>query len=253
MASSSDGYGGQRRFSGDTLDPKEYRRWRLWALAKMAATKDLQPTQRGPFVFCLLDGLDLETTEHLTLDKLREENGDKHIWSLLDERFPDKLAHDHMAECLKEVFELHAQDNEGIVAWCARVQEAFAKCRRKVAVDFPSEARGWVCLNASGLSADQRAIVTAKTQGDLKMETVVAAMRSWVPDFRAVRKQSRGAAAFVVQHTESGDEDEPESGLPSPMLLCLRKWRPFWPSMGSMTVQVAHNQRSSTKLKWRKC
>ena len=215
MASSSDGYGGQRRFSGDSLDPKEYRRWRLWALAKMAATKDLQATQRGPFVFCLLDGLALETTEHLTLDKLREENGDKHIWALLDERFPDKLAHDHMAECLKEVFELHANDNEGIVAWCSRVQEAFAKCRRKVAVDFPSEARGWVCLNASGLSADQRAIVTAKTQGDLKMETVIAAMRSCFPEFRAVRKQSRSATAFVVQQEASGDEDEPESGLPS--------------------------------------
>ena len=68
---------GQRRFSGESLDPKEYRRWRLWALAKMASTKDMTPTHRGPYVFCLLDGLALE---HLTLDLLREENGDKHIW-----------------------------------------------------------------------------------------------------------------------------------------------------------------------------
>ena len=212
MASSSDGFGGQRRFSGDTLDPQEYRRWRLWALAKMAATKDMAPTQRGPFVFCLLDGLALETVEHLTLDKMREENGDKHIWQCLDERFPDKLAHDHMAECLKEIFELHAQEGETTVAWCSRVQEAFAKCRRKVQVDFPAEARGWVCLNASGLSADQRAIVTAKTQGDLKMENIMPAMRSCFPDFKAGRRVARGNSAYVVQHDET--EDEPETGLP---------------------------------------
>ena len=84
MAASSDGSSmGQRRFSGESLDPKEYRRWRLWALAKMASTKDMTPTHRGPYVFCLLDGLALETVEHLTLDLLREENGDKHIGSAL--------------------------------------------------------------------------------------------------------------------------------------------------------------------------
>ena len=47
------------------------------------------------------------------------------------------------------------------------------------------------------------------------METVIAAMRSCFPEFRAVRKQSRSATAFVVQQEASGDEDEPESGLPS--------------------------------------
>ena len=207
----SDGYGGQRRFSGESLDPQEYGRWRLWALAKMASMKDLASTQRGPYVFCLLDGLALETVEHLTLDKMREENGDKHLWQCLDERFPDKLAHDHMAECLKEVFELHAQDGETTAAWCSRVQEAFAKCRRKVQVDFPPEARGWVCLNNSGLSADQRAIVTAKTQGDLKMETIMPAMRSCFPDFKAGKRHPKSVSAYVVQHDET--EDEPETGL----------------------------------------
>ena len=212
MASSSDGSAGMKRFSGESLDPKEYRRWRLWALAKLASMKDMQPGQRGPFIFCLLDGLALETVEHLTLDKMREENGDKHIWAALDERFPDKLAHDHLAECLKEVFELQAVEGESIAAWCSRVQEAFSKCRRKVAVDFPSEARGWVCLNSSGLSSDQRAIATAKTQGDLKLETVVAAMRSCFPDFRVSKRHTRGA--YIVHHEEA-EPIPPETG-PAP-------------------------------------
>ena len=105
--------------------------------------------------------------------------------------FPDKLKHDWLAECLKEVFTLSQSEGETIVAWTSKVQEAFAKCRRKVEVDFPSEARGWICLNASGLSEDQRAIVTAKTQGDFKIETVVAAMRSCFPDFKATAKQTK--------------------------------------------------------------
>ena len=78
-------------------------------------------------------------------------------------------------------------------------------------VDFPPKARGWVCLNASGLSADQRAIVTAKTQGDLKMENIMPAMRSCFPDFKAGKRQIKSVSAYVVQHGET--EDEPETGL----------------------------------------
>ena len=37
-----------------------------------------------------------------------------------------------------------------MASWCSRVQETFAKCRRKVNVEFPSEARGWIALNQSG-------------------------------------------------------------------------------------------------------
>ena len=100
----------------------EFRRWRLWAEAKMASTKDMAPTHRGPFVLCLLDGLALEAVEHLTLDRLKEENGDKHIWQALEERFPDRLSHDWLAECLKEVFDLSARDSETMSAWTSRVQ-----------------------------------------------------------------------------------------------------------------------------------
>eukprot|EP00435_Cladocopium_sp_Y103_P064168 s612_g25.t2 len=210
MASNDKEFGNSKRFSGDALDPLEYRRWRLWVEARMASQKDLQPQQRGPFVFCLLDGTALETVEHLSLDQLKEENGDKHLWKALDERFPDKLKHDWLAECLKEIFTLSQAEGETIATWTSKVQEAFAKCKRKVEVDFPSEARGWICLNASSLSEDQRAIVTAKTQGDFKIETVVAAMRSCFPDFKATAKYSKPkpVTAFLAQdELEVPEED----------------------------------------------
>ena len=200
-----------KRFSGESLDPREYRRWRLWVEAKMASQKDLAANNRGPYVFCLLDGVAMEAVEHLSLDRLREENGDKHIWAALDERFPDRMKHDWMAGCLKEVFNLSAAEGETMSTWTAKVQETFSKCRRRVAIEFPSEARGWICLHAAGLTEDQRAIVTAKTQGDLKFETVMAAMRSCFPDYKAPSKviKAKGTAAFVVQ--DEGDESEFEA------------------------------------------
>ena len=218
MANEGAQFGNTRRFSGESLDPKEYRRWKLWAEAKMASTKDMTAGQRGPFVLCLLDGVAFETCEHLPLDKLKEENGDKYVWAALDERFPDKLKHDWLAECLKEIFQLQAHDQETMAAWTSRVQETFSKCRRKVAIEFPSEAKGWICLNASGLSEDQRAIVTAKTQGELKLEIVITAMRSCFPEFRATRaSRLKSASAFVVQDEpndmseELGDAEAPDT------------------------------------------
>ena len=65
----------------------------------MLSMKDIQKSQRGPFVYWLLEGLALECVEHLRLEDLSKDDGDEAIWKVLDERFPDKMQHDHMAEC----------------------------------------------------------------------------------------------------------------------------------------------------------
>jgi hypothetical protein len=98
----------------------------------MASLKDLDKKQRGPWVFTLLDGLALETVEHMTIEQLTADDGDERIWTLLEERFPDKLKHDHLAECLREVFALQAKEGESVAEWTSRVQESFSKCRRQV-------------------------------------------------------------------------------------------------------------------------
>ena len=72
VASEAKGYaGGQLKcFSGNDLDGKAYRQWKTWARAKMMAMKDISKAQRGPFVYCFLDGLTLECVEHLELDDI---------------------------------------------------------------------------------------------------------------------------------------------------------------------------------------
>ena len=79
-----------KRFSGESLDPREYRRWRLWVEAKMASQKDLTPNNRGPYVFCLLDGVAMQAVEHLSLDRLRGRKRRQTNWAALDEHFPDR-------------------------------------------------------------------------------------------------------------------------------------------------------------------
>eukprot|EP00435_Cladocopium_sp_Y103_P016924 s2219_g4.t1 len=202
------GTGQFKRFSGENLDGKELKKWKLWAQAKMAATKDLTGKQKGPWVFTLLDGLALETVEHLTLEQLVEENGDSHIWTALEERFPDKLKHDHLAEYLSEVFNLAAREGENMAAWCSRVQESFAKCRRKVNVDFPSEARGWVALHQSGLSHDQRAVVTARAGGELKFDTIASSLRSCFAEFQVPARAKKPTSAYLAQSQETEAPDE---------------------------------------------
>lgn len=63
MAAADGNGSNNKRFSGDSLDPLEFKRWRLWVEARMASQKDFKPQQRGPFVFCLLDGTALEACE----------------------------------------------------------------------------------------------------------------------------------------------------------------------------------------------
>lgn len=242
----SDSGGGQfKRFSGESLDGKELKKWKLWAQAKMAATKDLSEKQRGPWVFTLLDGLALETVEHLTLEQLTEVGGDQYVWNALEERFPDKLKHDHLAECLHEVFQLAAKEGENMASWCSRVQETFAKCRRKVNVEFPSEARGWIALNQSGLSHDQRAVVTARSGGELKFDVVTASLRSCYPEFQVPSRAKRSNPVMLVQNSEAETaEDFSDVGDQGGFL----RWRLFWPNMEYKT-QKTQNRRCLRNLR----
>ena len=205
-----------KRFSGDDDDAgKALKKWKAWALARMITVKDLSKEQRGPWLFTLLDGRALEACEHLTLEDLNKDGGDKTIWTLLEDRFPEKEVHDQMGEALGEVFALAAQDGEAMKEWTARVRETFEKCQRKAKVDFPVEARGWIALHCAGLSEEQKAIVKAKTQGKLDLETVSAGIRSCFPTYRAGGSKSRRATSvFIAEENDNAPEDDETNDFP---------------------------------------
>ena len=197
-----------KRFSGEDDDAgKMLKRWKAWALAKMLTVKDLQKTQRGPWLFTLLDGKALEACEHLELEALAKEDGDQQVWTLLEQRFPEKEAHDQMGEALGEVFGLAAKDSESMKEWTSRVQETFSRCRRKAKV---TQVRGWIMLHCAGLTEEQKAIVKAKTQGSLDMDTVSAGIRSCFPTFRASSVKARKPTSVMLaeEAADQGASDE---------------------------------------------
>ncbi|CAE7501713.1 GIP, partial [Symbiodinium pilosum] len=178
-----------QRFSGDDDDAgKALKKWKAWVLARMITVKDLSKEQRGPMVETRPSGL----CSRIAFQK---------------------EVHDQMGEALGEVFA--TQDGEAMKEWTARVRETFEKCQRKAKVDFPVEARGWIALHCAGLSEEQKAIVKAKTQGKLDLETVSAGIRSCFPTYRAGGSKSRRATSvFIAEENDNTPEDDETNDFP---------------------------------------
>ena len=165
MAASSGQFdpGGTRVFSGDDEDGKEYRRWKVWVTNKLLTLSEKLPKDaRGAFVYTMLSGKALEAVEHMEPSEYQCADGEKKIFDLLDVRFPTKDSADELSENMTKIFELRAQEGESLKMWISRATEAFELLKRKTSVSFPEEARGWMILNRSGLTSEQRAVVLAR-------------------------------------------------------------------------------------------
>ena len=82
-----------------------------------------------------------------------------------------------------KIFELKASEGESLKMWISRASEAFEVLNRNTGVIFfPQEARGWMILNRAGLTAEQRAVVLARSLGKLTLEEIGKALRSCYPD-----------------------------------------------------------------------
>ncbi|CAK9023644.1 unnamed protein product [Durusdinium trenchii] len=194
MAASSEGAHGLQYFSGESEDAREYKRWKQWVMNKLLTLEDkVAPKARGAYIYTLLSGKALECVEHLDPASYQKEGGERVLLERLDKRFPQKDASDEMSESLTEIFNLRAHDGENLKTWISRASELFEKCERKTNVSFPEEARGWLILNRSGLSEEQKAVVLARSLGVLKREEIGRSMRSCYPEF-VVKKKHLGAS-----------------------------------------------------------
>ena len=191
-------------FSGENEDGREYKRWKTWVKNKFLTLDKLPEASRGAYIYTLLSGKALEAVEHLEPESYQKKEGDALLWSLLDKRFPQQEVVDELGEILGEVFGLKSHEGENMKQWTARASELFDRCHRKTGVQFPDEARGWLLLHRAGLSEEQKAVVIARARGDLKRESVSAALRSCYPDL--VIGKRRTAVAMTEDVHEGGDE-----------------------------------------------
>ncbi|CAL1155093.1 unnamed protein product [Cladocopium goreaui] len=182
-------------FGGVDVDHREYNRWKQWVIKA-----------RGSFAWTLLQGRALKVVEHLS--DTDYQGGDEVISKLLDERWPQKERSDEMGEHISEIFGLKAKDCETVRQWCGRARECFDPCKRKAGASFPDEARRWILFQCSGLNEEKRAVVLARTQGELKFHTMALSMRSYYPDFVVSRRKS-AASAHLVEPRGILEEDLP--------------------------------------------
>ena len=70
-------------------------------------------------------GKALEAVEHLETSEYQKTDGDKVLWQLLDQRFPEKEKTDELAEVLGEIFALRARDGESLRSWISRSTELY--------------------------------------------------------------------------------------------------------------------------------
>ena len=108
MDNGAQGHGAVKRFSGDGILKKEYRRWKKWAKSSMATHPACRTDEaaKGPWIYTLLDGSALEAVDHLDFEDYGCRGGDAVLWEILDKRFPQPNKEDELGETLDEVFGL---------------------------------------------------------------------------------------------------------------------------------------------------
>ena len=201
-SSSSTTEGGLRFFSGETEDGREYKRWKQWVKNKLLTLDKLAEGFRGAYIYTLLSGKALEAVEHVDPETYQKKGGDDVLWGILDRRFPQQETVDELGEILTEVFSLRSNEGENMKQWSARASEIFDRCQRKTGVSFPEEARGWLLLHRSGLTDEMKAVVIARARGDLKRESISAALRSCYPEMVVTRKRVGVALAEPFEETQ---------------------------------------------------
>ena len=78
-------------------------------------------------MYTLLSGKALERVEDPEPSSYQKKDGEKTLFDLLDQRFPQKDASDKMSEVLTEVFALKAAKGESLKAWVSRAAELIVR------------------------------------------------------------------------------------------------------------------------------
>ena len=146
IASDSTGGGLKGRiFTADTLDPREYKRWKQWAKARLLRS-NLQAVDKGPLLFTFLDGLAQAMFDDIDVDGyLAVKGGEQLMFQRLEQRYPDSEPADRLAEALDAIYDLKWENNETATNYVGRTLQVFARAQQE-GVTYPEEAQGHALL-----------------------------------------------------------------------------------------------------------
>ena len=191
------------RFDGS--DPSAYKRWRRRAELMLISLPSTYPKEKlGPKLIEYLAGDAELATEHLSVEELAVEGGEKKIFKVLDERFKP-LEKDDLHEALTEYFHSIAiKPGESMKAFVNR----YATCYRKLLqqkVSLPNEVQGWFMMQKMRLDSSQQALILTATSGDYHVEKVTSAVKAVLANAKGSAKPKE---TLVAEEMVESDEDD---------------------------------------------
>lgn len=189
MATAGSGLDGAQprleRFDGSA--PSLYKRWRRRAaLSLLSLPSTYGAAKLGPKLEYLGGEAEL-AVEHLKIEDLAKEGGEKKIFEVLDERYKP-LEKDDMNEALKEFFfEVQIKPGEAMKSFITRLATSHRKLAEQ-GVSLPKEVQGWFLMKKMRLDSNQEAMILTTTGGLYDVNEVKKAVRAVLANVKGLTK-----------------------------------------------------------------
>ena len=192
----------------DGTQPERYRMWKRRAqLMIQSLPSTMSEKKFGPKLMSYVAGEAESALEHIPVDKLCTDGGDKLIWEVLDERYGMQDI-DLMQTALKTYFyDLTIRNGETYRQFMVRYEAARRKLE-EVKVKLPQEVLGFLFMKKLRLDQAAESLILTATSGNLEYDKVTASTKSVFPEGKC--SQSRGAKDVFQAEPEFIEDDEDE-------------------------------------------
>eukprot|EP00435_Cladocopium_sp_Y103_P061837 s580_g23.t1 len=192
----------------DGTQPERYRMWK-----RRAQLMTMSEKKFGPKLMSYVAGEAESALEHLPVEKLCDEGGDKLIWEVLDERYGMQDI-DLMQTALKTYFyDLTIRNGELYRQFMVR-HEAARRKLEEVKVKLPQEVLGFLFMKKLRLDQAAESMILTATSGKLEYDKVISATKSVFPEGKC--NQSRGTKDVFQaepEMLEDDDEDDEQKAM----------------------------------------
>ncbi len=204
-----EGAHGARLEKFDGTDASAYKRWRRRATLMLISLPNTYPAEKlGPKLMEFLSGEAELAVEHVTVEEMAKEGGERKIFRALDERFKP-LEKDDMNEALREYFfDCGIRNGEAMKAFTTRLSTVHRKLGEH-GVTLPKEVQGWFLLRKLKVDASQEAMILTATQGSYQIDKIEKSIRAVLPNAKGVARVQKDT--FTVEESISSTGESADS------------------------------------------
>lgn len=188
-----------------------YRMWKRRAQLMLASLPStISEKKCGPKLMGYVAGEAGRLLEHIEVEKLCEEGGDKLIWTVLDEKYGPRQM-DLLQESLKTFFyDFSVKPQEGYRQFSARFTTA-QRMLEEQKVTLPNVVLGCMFLKKLRLDSQGESMVLTASSGKLEIKEMMAAVFSIFPEGRGGGPMKSHHPKEIFQTEEKEEELDQES------------------------------------------